>query len=155
MDPPSNPRKPARAITGKLKVFVDTVAWLALANKTDHLHAKATELNQDLLSRKARYLTTDSVLTEVANSLARPPHRKAIIRFLDSILSSRYVTVLNITHERFLGAWQLYKSRPDKEWGLTDCTSFIIMEEQHIREAFTSDHHFRQAGYLCLLKLKD
>ncbi|HWR21118.1 MAG TPA: PIN domain-containing protein, partial [Verrucomicrobiae bacterium] len=39
-----------------------------------------------------------------------------------------------------------------KEWGLTDCTSFIVMEDQRLREAFTADHHFQQAGYTCLLR---
>lgn len=137
------------------RIFIDTAAWLALANKSDVLHQRATELNQDLLSRAAHYITTDYVLTEVANALARPPYRRSIIRFLQAVFSSRSVTILTITRERFLRAWQLYKSRHDKEWGLTDCTSFITMEEQRIQEVFTSDRHFQQAGYVCLLKLKE
>lgn len=136
------------------RIFVDTVAWLALANKSDLLHRRTMDLNQELLSKGTHYITTDYVLTEVANSLARPPHRKSIIRFLEAILSSKSVAILIITRERFLHAWQLYRSRPDKEWGLTDCTSFIIMEEQRLREAFTSDRHFQQAGYRCLLQPK-
>ena len=72
-----------------LKVFVDTTAWLALVNKTDTLHLAAADLNRDLLSRGVRYVTTDAVLTEVANSLARPPLRQAVIRFLDGVFSSR------------------------------------------------------------------
>jgi uncharacterized protein len=134
------------------RIFIDTAAWLALANKSDVLHQRATQLNQDLVSGGAHYITTDYILTEVANSLARPPYRKSIIRFLDAIFSSRGITILTITRERFLRAWQLYKNRSDKEWGLTDCTSFIIMEEQRLQEAFTSDRHFQQAGYVCLLK---
>lgn len=137
------------------RIFVDTAAWLALLNKNDVLHRRATDLNRDLLSGETHYVTTDYVLTEVANALARPPYRKSTIRFLEAVLSSKGVTVVPITRERFLRAWQLYKSRHDKEWGLTDCTSFIIMEEQRIREAFTSDRHFQQAGYLCLLDLDE
>lgn len=134
------------------RIFVDTAGWLALANKSDLLHQRATKLHHDLLSKGAQYLTTDYVLTEVANSLARPPYRKSIIRFLDTIFSSRSVTILTVTPAHFLRAYQLYKSRPDKEWGFTDCTSFILMEEQRLREAFTSDYHFQQAGYTCLLR---
>lgn len=92
------------------------------------------------------------MLTEVANSLARPPYRTSVIRFLDTIFSSKSVTILTVTHSHFLRAWQLYKRRLDKEWGLTDCTSFIVMEDQRLREAFTADHHFQQAGYTCLLR---
>ena len=137
------------------RIFVDTAAWLALANKNDLLHRPAVELHQELLSSGIYYVTTDYVLTEVANSLARPPHRKPLIRFLEAVFSSKNVTHLTITRERFLRAWQLYKSRHDKDWGLTDCTSFVIMEEHHLREAFTSDRHFQQAGYTCLLKSRE
>lgn len=133
------------------RIFIDTAAWLALANKSDTLHKRAIALNQDLLSQGTRYTTTDYVLTEVANALSRPPHRKTTVRFLEAIFSSKNIGIATITRARFLRAWQLYKSRPDKEWGLTDCTSFIVMEDEHIRQAFTSDHHFKQAGYICFL----
>jgi uncharacterized protein len=48
-------------------------------------------------------------------------------------------------------ALQLYDERPDKEWSLTDCLSFVVMKEAHIREALTTDHHFEQAGFTVLL----
>ena len=134
------------------RIFVDTAAWLALANKSDFLHQPATELHQALLASGAHYVTTDYILTEVANGLACPPYRKSIIRFLEAVFSSKNVTLLTITRERFLRAWQLYKNRKDKDWNLTDCTSFVVMKEQRLREAFTSDRHFQQAGYTCLLK---
>lgn len=134
------------------RVFVDTTAWLALANKSDTLHQPAAKLNQDLLLQGAHYITTDYVLTEVANSLARPPYRRTVIRFLDTIFSSKRVTIVHINRDRFIRGWKLYKNRPDKDWGLTDCTSFIVMEDEGIREAFTSDRHFQQAGHICLLE---
>ena len=133
------------------KVFVDTTAWLALANKSDSLHLPAVELNQDFLARGVHYVTTDAVLTEVANALARPPLRYTAIRFLDAVLSSRRVTSLPVDRHLFARGWQLYKDRPDKEWGLTDCIGSIAMAEEEIREAFVYDRHFQQAGYTCLL----
>jgi predicted nucleic acid-binding protein len=39
----------------------------------------------------------------------------------------------------------------DKPWGLTDCLSFIVMQERGITEALTADEHFRQAGFVPLL----
>lgn len=134
------------------RIFVDTVARMALANKSDLRHEQAIRLHQDLLSKGISYLTTDYVLTEVANRLVRPPYRKSVIRFLITIFSSRGVTILTVTYSHFLRAWQLYKRLLDKQWGLTDCTSFIVMEEQRLREALTADHHFQQAGYTCLLR---
>jgi predicted nucleic acid-binding protein len=49
-------------------------------------------------------------------------------------------------------AWQLLKSRPDKEWGLVDCASFVLMQQRGIAEALTTDHNFEQAGFIRLLK---
>jgi len=45
----------------------------------------------------------------------------------------------------------LYESREDKDWSLTDCISFPVMQEEGIADALTSDSHFRQAGYRTLL----
>jgi predicted nucleic acid-binding protein len=51
-----------------------------------------------------------------------------------------------------LRAYQLWKSRPDKNWSLVDCTSFVLMESEGITTSLTSDHHFGQAGFIQLLK---
>ncbi len=42
--------------------------------------------------------------------------------------------------------------RLDKDWSLTDCISFAVMQERSLTEALTSDHHFEQAGFTALLK---
>jgi len=47
---------------------------------------------------------------------------------------------------------RLYEERPDKEWSLTDCISFVVMQRKRIKEALTGDHHFEQAGFVALLK---
>jgi predicted nucleic acid-binding protein len=45
----------------------------------------------------------------------------------------------------------LFLSRPDKEWSLTDCISFVVMEKRDIRQAFTADKHFAKAGFEAML----
>jgi hypothetical protein len=47
---------------------------------------------------------------------------------------------------------QLYAQRPDKEWSLTDCISFVVMTQEGIFDALTGDRHFEQAGFVALLK---
>ena len=47
--------------------------------------------------------------------------------------------------------WELYSSRLDKDWGIIDCISFVLMEERNLIEALTGDHHFEQAGFKVLL----
>jgi len=45
----------------------------------------------------------------------------------------------------------MYSNRLDKDWGMIDCISFVIMQERNLTEALTSDHHFEQAGFKVLL----
>jgi predicted nucleic acid-binding protein len=47
----------------------------------------------------------------------------------------------------------LYGSRNDKGWSLTDCISFAVMQALHLEDALTGDHHFAQAGYNPLLAI--
>jgi hypothetical protein len=56
------------------------------------------------------------------------------------------------SRELFDSGWALYQDRPDKDWSLTDCISFVAMRERGIIEALTGDHHFEQAGFRALLK---
>jgi len=60
----------------------------------------------------------------------------------------RILPVTPVTMERAL---LLYSDRPDKTWGLVDCASFVVMEGEGITDAFTTDRHFEQAGFNCLL----
>jgi len=46
---------------------------------------------------------------------------------------------------------ELFRRRPDKGWPLTDCISFVVMQDHGIDEALTADVHFQQAGFTALL----
>ena len=39
----------------------------------------------------------------------------------------------------------------DKSYSFTDCTSFVVMQELRLKEALTTDRHFRQMGFHVLL----
>jgi len=53
--------------------------------------------------------------------------------------------------ELFDQAVTLYAARMDKEWGVTDCISFVVMQERGLTAALTTDAHFQQAGFQALL----
>ena len=131
----------------KNKIFVDTVAWLALVNKTEALHGLAREVRDRLVREKTKLITTDFVIVEIANSLSRLPLRALAHTLIEFIRASDTVEIVSITPEFFERAYQLYCSREDKEWGLTDCTSFVVMRDKRINKAFTADRHFEQAGF--------
>lgn len=136
----------------KKPIFVDTAAWLALINKSDILHKKAKQIRDRLIRERRQFLLTDYIIVEIANALSRIPFRKAAVQIISLIQSSRNIRVVEIDKEIFIEAWNLYEERLDKEWSFTDCTSFVVMSKMGLIDAFTSDHHFEQAGYNILLK---
>jgi hypothetical protein len=62
------------------------------------------------------------------------------------------VEIVAMTDDLYDRAFQLYRNRPDKEWGLTDCVSFIVMQDRGLTAALTPDKHIQQAGYRTLLR---
>jgi predicted nucleic acid-binding protein len=104
------------------------------------------------VSPRMRVVTTEWVLVEVADALAGLRHRRTVIDSLHKLALNRYATIVPASRELYRQGLNLYSRRRDKEWSLTDCTSFIIMEDEGIREALTADHHFEQAGFTSLLK---
>ena len=67
-------------------------------------------------------------------------------------MSDPQVTIVSPSASLFDRGVELFAKRPDKCWSLTDCISFVVMEEQGIMHALTGDRHFEQAGFVALLK---
>jgi len=135
----------------QVEVFLDTVYAVALAANSDMLHERALSLAEQLEHDGTHLITTQAVLLEIGNALSKHRYRMAAIEILSSLESDPSVEIVSLTPELYSKALNLYKSRPDKEWGLIDCVSFIVMEERGIKEALTSDEHFEQVGYQALL----
>jgi predicted nucleic acid-binding protein len=132
------------------KVFIDTSAWIALANSTDKLHDKAKTIRTRLLKERASFVTTNVVIIELANSLCRTPSRSAAIDLIEGINDSSNVKIIHLDRDLQGDAWALFSSRRDKDWSLTDCVSFVVMRQEGIGEAFAFDRHFEQAGFTTL-----
>jgi predicted nucleic acid-binding protein len=130
------------------RVFADTAYFVALVRKRDQLHRQATHLQKQ---PPGRLVTTEWVLAETANSLAEPPTRVEFIRLLERLRMRTDVEIVLVSHEHFQQGCELYARRDDKEWSLTDCISFVVMREQGIDAALTSDEHFEQAGFQRLM----
>jgi predicted nucleic acid-binding protein len=130
------------------RVFADTAYFVALARKQDQLHRQAMNLQK---YPPGQLLTTEWILTEVADRLADPPAREEFIRLLDQLRMRADVKIIPVSHEYFQQGCELYARRKDKEWSLTDCISFIVMKEYGIDSALTSDEDFEQAGFQRLM----
>ncbi|NOT47196.1 MAG: type II toxin-antitoxin system VapC family toxin [Acidobacteria bacterium] len=129
-------------------IFVDTAFVIAWTNEDDMLHAKALELQNRF--RSEEWLTTDCVLLEVGNSLARS-QRQLAIETIENLLTDERTTVVGLGADLFARSFELFKNRDDKTWGLIDCVSFIVMAEFGVSSALTSDRHFVQAGFTALM----
>jgi predicted nucleic acid-binding protein len=131
------------------ELFLDSSYVIALVNKRDQHHAQALKMARRLGSPPL--VTTDAILLEVGNGLARGFKAEAIA-VIEEFLSSDEVRIVSVDTVLFQQGFNLYKSHQDKVWGLVDCISFIVMREHGITDALTSDTHFEQAGFNVLLK---
>lgn len=132
------------------KIFLDTGGVLATVNKRDALHKKAVELNEKLESEQVQFITTDYVLVEICNALSK--HKSLALKTLENFQTSEDIRIIKITDDVFDQAIAMYTKYSDKDWGLTDITSFLVMQQEKTREAFTGDHHFQQFGFKALLR---
>ena len=97
-------------------------------------------------------VTTPAILLEIGNALAKLQYRRAAAQLLSSLCSDPSVEIVPLSDQLFAQGLKLYSERSDKEWGLTDCISFVIMRARGIMGALTTDVHFQQAGFRALLR---
>ncbi len=135
-------------------LFVDTSGWGHLVDPTQPCHSEAAAVYRQARQQGRKIITTNYVIVELVALLTNPLRipRPAILAFVESLKVSPYVQVIHIDPVLDGQAWQLLKSRQDKEWSLVDSASFVLMAQLGLTEALTTDHHFEQAGFVRLLK---
>jgi len=131
------------------RFFLDTVFIQALLNQKDefHLRAKAT---LPRLKEASEVWVTEAVLIEVGNGLSTL-NRAGAAQFIKQCYQTKNMRVVTVDTALLNEAVNLYQARMDKNWGLTDCVSFVVMQDQKLSVAITADDHFVQAGYRALL----
>ena len=134
------------------RVFADSSYWVALLNPRDVLHDKAQAFSRQFALKQI--VTSEMVLAELLNSCsdAGGQLRQIAAEAVESLRLSSEAKVVPQTSDLFERALERYRSRSDKDWGLTDCASFIIMEGEGLTAALTHDQHFIQAGFQALLR---
>jgi hypothetical protein len=130
-------------------IFADSYYYLALLNRDDDDHQRAVELARAMF---APTVTTCWVLTEVGDAMAGKGQRKNFVAFIDRLRTVPTVRIIQPTSKLFDMGLELFAQRPDKDWSLTDCISFVVMQNEELDEALTADHHFVQAGFKMLMK---
>lgn len=133
-------------------VFADAGYWIALFNPRDALHLKAIAASQAIQAQSI--VTSQMVLVEFLNHHASmgSRFRQSAVEVVERLQQDSKVEIVPQTNEQFAKALLLYTQRHDKEWGFVDCASFMIMQERGISKALAYDEHFRQAGFILLLR---
>lgn len=133
------------------RLFVDTLHLIALINPRDQWHLRSIEIETATCS--SDLVTTEDVLTELLNFYADHGEfkRRKVTEFVRDVLLNIGIKVVYKSDGAFLEALELYESRPDKGYSLTDCISMNVCRDLGITEILTHDDHFRQEGFTILL----
>ena len=130
-------------------LFADTFFYLALLREDEPAHAKTLTY----AASNHLILTTEFILLELGNACARAEDHRDFLALVAGMRASTRVRIIPLDSRLFNLGLQYMDSRRDKDWSLTDCISFVVMEAEGIREALTADQHFEQAGFTALLKI--
>ncbi|HTY25631.1 MAG TPA: PIN domain-containing protein [Desulfomonilaceae bacterium] len=134
------------------EVFLDTAYAIALSSAHDFFHKRALQLANQIRGAGIRLVTTRAIVLEIGNALSKQRYRQAAVKPLDALEADPGVEVIPLSELLYERARQLYIERPDKEWSLTDCVSFVVMEERGLVDALTTDEHFQHAGFQTLMR---
>ncbi len=130
-------------------VFADAFYFVARLNGRDQHHASVLAFSRNF---RASILTTDWVLMEVADALAKSECRLRMREFVLHLRQAEACEIVPASRDLFDRALELYHQHADKEWTLTDCSSVLVMRERGLTDVLTADRHFEQAGFTALLK---
>jgi predicted nucleic acid-binding protein len=129
-------------------VFADTSFYLALLREDDPIHARAWAY----AASNQLIVTTEFILLELGNACARAADHADFLAQIAGMRASRRVRIIQLDSQLLGRGLRYMAARQDKDWSLTERISFVVMEEENIREALTADQHFEQAGFTALLK---
>lgn len=134
------------------RVFLDTSFSIAIAISRDEFHERALELADEIETKNTELITTQAIILEIGNALSKLKYRQSAVGIIQGLECDLNTSIISLTDELYEVAFELFRNRPDKEWGLVDCISFVVMKEQEITDALTTDEHFTQAGFRALLR---
>lgn len=127
-------------------IFIDTGAFLALANLADQYHEAAVRCFETLRASSVLFVTTNFVLDETYTRLKKKAGLRVAVAFGEKIKSSRQIRIFSVEGTLEKMAWEIFQRYSDQPFSYTDCTSFALMRRRKIREAFTFDKDFSIFG---------
>jgi predicted nucleic acid-binding protein len=130
------------------RVFVDTSALFAAANRRDASHEAAATTMDALVAARRRLFTTNFVLAELHALLLSRLDRRIAAQVLAAVDASALTTIIRVSAGDERRAREIVFDYADKDFSLADATSFAVMERLHITQAFTLDQNIAQFGWV-------
>lgn len=129
-------------------VFADTSFYLALLRKDDPSHIRAVAES----GIKRTIITTEFNILELGNACSRREDHADFLALVEGMRQSPRCRIVALDTRLLDCGLERMAGRPDKDWSLTDCVSFIVMEVEGVRDALTADQHFEQASFRAVLR---
>ena len=129
------------------QIFVDTSAWLALADKDDDHHRKAAAVFPAVLKTRGGLVTSNLVVAETYILLLKELGHPAAFEFLERVKTSPRIRKVYSNEHVETDAGNILKQYGDHDFSYTDAVSFVVMKKQNIKTAFSFDKHFKIAGF--------
>lgn len=140
----------AKQRLGVRRVFVDTSAFFAIISTRDSNHNTAVSIMRQLTTQPCQLLTTNFIIAEAHALLLTRLGRQVALQFLDNMDASS-TTIIRVSAADEQKAKAMLRQFDDKNFSLTDGTSFSIMERLKTNEAFAFDQNFSQYGLHVLI----
>lgn len=129
-----------------MRAFIDTGAFLAIADKSDTFHEMAANILQELTEQKAILHTSNYIIDETITLIRARVNHNAAVAFIKGLEVSN-IKVLHVSEKDEQIAKELFIKYKDKDFSYTDCTSFALIDKYSIDAALSLDEHFSQYGY--------
>lgn len=128
-----------------MKLLADTGALLALFNRKDDYHERATAFVASAGS--ARFVLTELILSETVARLRARSDAATAVNVGTTLLNSRRYEVLFVDTPLLESGLLNLRKFSDKRLSLADAISFAVIRSLALDGAFTFDRDFRDCGF--------
>lgn len=118
-----------------------------MADGADPAHEACRQARDTHLLEGGFLVSTDYVVDETLTLIRIRLGLHAAERWWAQVDASSRVRWERIGAPRALKAREWFFEWRDKDFSLTDCTSFVVMKELGLTRALTTGHRFSQAGF--------
>ena len=128
-------------------IFVDTSAWVALADRDDNHHKSAASVYPSLLKTYKKLITSNLIVAETYILILKELGHHAALIFLEKLKASPRILKIYSNEQMETEAGEILAKYSDQDFSYTDAVSFVIMKRQEIKKVFCFDKHFVTAGF--------